>query len=500
MVHAVFFLHVLDDAVAALIVKIHVDIRHRDAFGVQETLEQEVVPDGVQVGDAQAVGDGAAGRAATPRAYGDAVVFRPVDEVLDNEEVVREAHAGDGLQLKVDALFLDVVQFLTVPHVRSLVAEFAEVGYRVAEVVSAVGAALFGAVFVVHHLVPALVDDRLVQAGPVVDVFEEVGRQFETGQHVSAVDVVVFYLFQHFQGVGNGFRMVGEKGEHLFFAFEILLLGIVQAVRLVQEFAGVQADEPVVGGTVFLVYEVNVVGGNDLHPVLLGQLEKGGDIGALAFVHVQGQARHLGLVVHYLQVIVLSEEVLVPFDGLVRPGDIARQDAARNLARHAGRTADEVLVVFLHNLVAHTRLVVVFSFDMAGGDNLHQVLVAVVVLGQQDEMIVFAVLGVFDTVVVPLGHINLTADNGFYAGMFFGIFEELLHPVHIAVVGDGQAGHTHLLGAVEEMLDGTLPIENRVLRVNVQVYECHSTKIEIIVGKRKFVITKKRRYFCIQIA
>ena len=115
-------------------------------------------------------------------------------------------------------------------------------------------------------------------------------------------------------------------------------------------------------------------------------------------------------------------------------------------------------------------------------------------------MIVFAVLGVFDAVVVPLGHINLTADNGFYAGMFFGIFEELLHPVHIAVVGDGQAGHAHLLGAVEEMLDGTLPIENRVLRVDVQVYESHSTKIEIIVGKRKFVIPKKRRYFCIQIA
>ncbi len=164
--------------------------------------------------------------------------------------------------------------------------------------------------------------------------------------------------------------------------------------------------------------------------------------------------------VHYLQVIVLSEEFLVPFDGLVRPGDIARQDAARNFARHAGRTADEVFVVFLYNLVAHPRLVVVFSFDVAGGDNLHQVLVAVVVLGQQDQVIVFAVLGVFDAVVVALRHINLTADDGFDGGMFFGKFKKLLHPVHVAVVGDGQAGHAHLLGAVEQMLDGTLPIED----------------------------------------
>ena len=460
VVHPVLFLHVLDHAVAAFIVKIHVDIRHRDAFGVQETLEQEVVPDGVQVGDAQAVRDGAAGRAATSRAHGNAVVFRPVDEILDNQEVIRETHAGDGLQLKVDALFLDVVQFLTVPHVRSLVAEFAQVGYGVAEVVSAVGAALFGAVFVVHHLVPALVDDRLVQAGPVVDVFEEVGRQFETGQYVSAVDVVVFHLLQHFQRVGDGFRVIREEGEHLFFALEILLLGIVQAVRLVQELAGIQADKPVVGGTVFLIDKVDVVGGNHLHAVLFGQLEQGGHVGALALVNVQGQARHLGFVVHYLQVIVLSEEFLVPFDGLVRPGDIARQDAARNFARHAGRTADEVFVVFLYNLVAHPRLVVVFSFDVAGGDNLHQVLVAVVVLGQQDQVIVFAVLGVFDAVVVALRHINLTADDGFDGGMFFGKFKKLLHPVHVAVVGDGEAGHAHLLGAVEQMLDGTLPIED----------------------------------------
>ena len=43
MVLAVFFGHVLQDLVAAVHAEIHVDIRHADAFGVQEPLEQQVV-------------------------------------------------------------------------------------------------------------------------------------------------------------------------------------------------------------------------------------------------------------------------------------------------------------------------------------------------------------------------------------------------------------------------------------------------------------------------
>ena len=52
---SVFFLDVLEYAVAAVIVKVDVDIGHVDSVRVEESLEEEVVLDRVDVGDLQAV-------------------------------------------------------------------------------------------------------------------------------------------------------------------------------------------------------------------------------------------------------------------------------------------------------------------------------------------------------------------------------------------------------------------------------------------------------------
>ena len=41
-----------------VIVKVHVDIRHGDTVGVEEALEEEVIANGVDICDAEAVGYG----------------------------------------------------------------------------------------------------------------------------------------------------------------------------------------------------------------------------------------------------------------------------------------------------------------------------------------------------------------------------------------------------------------------------------------------------------
>ena len=87
-----------------VIVEVHVDIRHGDTVGVEEALEEEVIADGVDVGDAEAVGYGRPCGRSTPRAYEDAHITGGSDEVLHDEEVAREAHARDDAQLKVDTL------------------------------------------------------------------------------------------------------------------------------------------------------------------------------------------------------------------------------------------------------------------------------------------------------------------------------------------------------------------------------------------------------------
>ena len=79
------------------ILKVDVDIGHRDSVWIQETLEQQLIFDGVQVGDAQAVGHNAAGGRTTSGSHQVAYGTAGGDIVLDNKEIVREAHPGYGL-------------------------------------------------------------------------------------------------------------------------------------------------------------------------------------------------------------------------------------------------------------------------------------------------------------------------------------------------------------------------------------------------------------------
>jgi hypothetical protein len=52
---------VADDLVAPIVGEVDVHVGHRDPLGVQESLEQQSVPQGIDVRDAQAVGDQRAG-------------------------------------------------------------------------------------------------------------------------------------------------------------------------------------------------------------------------------------------------------------------------------------------------------------------------------------------------------------------------------------------------------------------------------------------------------
>ena len=138
----------------------------------------------------------------------------------------------------------------------------------------------------------------------------------------------------------------------------------------------------------------------------------------------------------------------------------------------------EVFVIFLHDLVADAGLAVVESLDVAGGDYLHQVLVALVVLGQQYEVVVFAVLVILEVMVVVLGYVCLAAQNGLDIGVFLADVEELLHTIHVAVVRDCQTRHLELVRTGEELLYVGHPIEDGILRMDVKGYEtCHLTSL-----------------------
>ena len=451
VVGAVVLLHVLDHAVAAFIVEVHVYIRHRDALRVEETLEEQVVAYRVEVGDAQAVGHAGTGGRATSRSHGHPVAAAPVDEVLHDEEVVRETHIRNGHQLEVEAFLLLLGERVPVAAARSLVGEVAEEGHRLAELVAAVVLLYHVAVVVLAYLVAAVVYDVGVLLKVVVYVLQEGAVYLELGQHVAPVDLVSLHLLAHLQGIGEDFRMVGEDFRHLLLALEVLLLGVAQALGIVHVGVGGQADEPVVHRAVLLAHEVHVVGGHHLHPVLLREPEDFGAVLLLEIVGVQGQARHLGLVHHHLQVVVLPEDALVPLNCLVHALLVARKYALGDFPGHTGRAADEVLVVLLYHLVAHPRAVVV-ALDVAYGNDLHKVPVALVVLCQKYEVVVLLVVVVLELVVVVAGDVDFAAYDGLDIRELFGDVAEVLDTVHVTVVGDGEAGHPELLGTGEKLL------------------------------------------------
>ena len=103
-VAAVLLAHVVDDAVAADDGEVDVHVGHRLAARVEESLEEQVVPDRVEIRDLEAVGDERAGGGAAAGADADPVPLREADEVRDDQEVVGEAHLLDRLQLELEPL------------------------------------------------------------------------------------------------------------------------------------------------------------------------------------------------------------------------------------------------------------------------------------------------------------------------------------------------------------------------------------------------------------
>ncbi len=100
---AVFLRHVGDDLVAPGHAKIDVEVGHADALGIQEALEQEVIRDRIDFRDAEGIGHEGAGSRSTSRSHRDPPMFRLANEVPDDQEVARVLHAGDHIELLLEA-------------------------------------------------------------------------------------------------------------------------------------------------------------------------------------------------------------------------------------------------------------------------------------------------------------------------------------------------------------------------------------------------------------
>ena len=123
-------------------------------------------------------------------------------------------------------------------------------------------------------------------------------------------------------------------------------------------------------------------------------------------------------------------------------------------------------MIFLDDFVRNPRFVI-HALQMACGHDFHEVFVTVVVLGQKNKVVISFLL----YPVVSFRYIDFTSDDRFYRRMLGCVFEELLYTIHVAMVRYGQTWHAEFLGSVEQILNRRLSVENRILSMDVKVYE-----------------------------
>ena len=415
---AVLVGHVVDDLLAAGHAEVHVDVGHALAPGIEETLEEQVVLERVDVGDAERVADDGPGGGPTAGSHGDAVVLGELHVVPDDEEVGVESHLADDSELELEALDDLLPGLGAVPAHDALLAQVAQVA-------------------VLGEAVRHRIRGQLVVAEVQADV-AALGDLHRAGGRAGVVPEALLHLLRR---------------------LEVELVAAVLHALLVGEAAlGLDTQERVVRVGVLVPQVVHVVGGDRLEAGLLGELRELRQQLALL-----GQAGVLQFDVDVLRAEKLGKAPDLGESGRV----VAVAEQHRRLAAHAAGERDEALVILAEKLPVGARLVVV-ALEIGRRRELDEVPVAGLVAGEQREV---GVLLLDAGAAAPVGgHVELEADDGLDTRFLRGAVE-LDGAAERAVVGESHGRHAQLLRPLDELLHAAGAVEQRILAVHVEMDE-----------------------------
>ena len=125
-VPSVFAGHVVNDFLSAFKAEVHVNIRHGNTFRIQETFEEQVVADGIDIGDMQTVGNDGTCRRPPSGPDHDPVLPGVIDIVPYDQKIVHISHLPDGIQLKVQP-FPQGPVILRIALRHAVIAEFVQI-------------------------------------------------------------------------------------------------------------------------------------------------------------------------------------------------------------------------------------------------------------------------------------------------------------------------------------------------------------------------------------
>ena len=285
--------HVLDDLAPSCILEVHVDIRHGDARRIEEALKQKVVGQRVHLGDAGCIrNNGTRGRAA-PRSHRYTLAPRKPGEVLHDQEVVHETALFDRLELHArpgggHALLLRRVQLLNAVH-RQLLEEKP-----------------------VHLGVPRRRLPNFHVARQMI-----AARRHLDSTHVSDKLRVL-----------DGLLVPGQPFPHLVLCHDVVIRPIeAHAVLVGHLLQRLHAQQDLVGVVVFLPQIVAVAGRHSLRTNRMRNAAQNGKGAQLLLDAV---------VLQFDEVVLLSEDLLIPPRNRKRLRLVPPRGSLRHLALQAG--------------------------------------------------------------------------------------------------------------------------------------------------------------------
>ena len=122
MILTVFADNVVDDLRASVLAEIDIKIGHTDTLRIEKALKQQIVFDGIDARDADAISAQRAGARASAGTYGDIFAFGILYEIIDDQEVIDKSHLFDNGQLIIESLYQALIGILSVMAIQSVIA------------------------------------------------------------------------------------------------------------------------------------------------------------------------------------------------------------------------------------------------------------------------------------------------------------------------------------------------------------------------------------------
>ena len=414
---AVLARNVLDDLGTADVAEIDVDIRHGDALRVEEAFEIERIVDGVEVGDAEAVGNDGTRRRAASRADRNALTLGVADEVGNDEEVIDKAHLGNHVDFVLQALLYRAVVVRITP-LEALVTQLLEVSER-------------GIAFRDIELRQVILAELEIHAAPLRDFYR----------------------------VRKRLRVLREERRHFVRVLDVELLRFeLHAGRVIDRLAHLNGHQDVLRAGVRAGQVVRIVCRNKVEIQLFRQL-----IQALVYLFLLFDAVVLNFEIEMLAVEDF-EELLADFVGFVH---VSVRNRAGDRAREARGHTDKSLAVLAQQLHVDARLHVE-AFGKRERHHMNEVFVAGHVLAQQDKMAVPLAVDIAAVVARMRREIDLAADDRVNALRLAGAVE-VDYAVHDAVVGQRTRGLAEGGDTVHELFDAARAVKQAVFTMHMQM-------------------------------